>query len=517
VSEWAEMLISMRKPRATLADMLDVPLQTNPDKVAVVYEGRHIAYRELDEAANRVANALIDLGVRPGDRVALQLGNQPEFLYVFLGTMRAGAVLVPANVMYKADEMDHILNDSGAKVLVVSNKDSSRIEEIRAQLSSLETIVEIGAPALDEAMEFRDLTSRASTERPQIDVKPDDYAIIQYTSGTTGKPKGAVVSHDNIMTAIDTVATLPKYPMNEDGVTLLVLPLFHTFGLNLGVGLSFSFGLKMVLVNRFDAELVFSLFEEHKVTLFWGAPPMYFGFVNTEGLEKYDVSALKNAMSGAAALPVVILERFKELTGVEISEAYGLTETSPILTFNTVGPVNKPGSVGPPYPGIEMCILDDDDNQVPLGEVGEICAKGRIIFQGYWNRPDATAEAMSGGWFHTGDLGRVDEDGYYYIVDRKKDMIVVSGYNVYPLEVESMLLRHPKIMDCAVVGVPDEYQGESVKAIVVPRPGEHLTEQERANLAVFKCPKHVSFRDELPKSASGKVLKRVLRDEVAAI
>lgn len=517
MSSWAEKCRSMRDEGATLADMLDVPLQIDPNKVAINFEGAEITYRELDEAANRVANGLIGLGVQPGDRVAVQLDNRPEFVEIFFGIMRSGAVIVPANVMYKADEMHHIVSDSGAKVLFISGRLSSKMEEIGPKLPALGTVIEVGEQALKNSTSFQSLTAGISSQRPQVDVKLEDYAIIQYTSGTTGKPKGAVVSHGNVTAALDMGSRLQQVKLFEDDVTLLVLPLFHSFALDLCLGRSILFALKMILVNRFDPDLVFSLFEKHKVTTFWGAPPMYFGFVNAPGLDKYDVSSLKYAFSGAAALPVVILERFKELTGVEIMEGYGLSETSPVLTSNAAAPLNKPGSVGFPYPEVRVRIVDDTDQEVPLGEVGEICAKGPNIFQGYWNRPEATAEAMRSGWFHTGDLGRVDEDGYYYIVDRKKDMIVVSGYNVYPLEVESALLRHPKVMDCAIVGVPDEYQGESVKAIVVPRSDEELTEREvieycREHLAVFKCPRHVSFLDELPKSASGKVLKRVLRE-----
>jgi long-chain acyl-CoA synthetase len=238
----------------------------------------------------------------------------------------------------------------------------------------------------------------------------------------------------------------------------------------------------------------------------------------TPGLEKYDVSSLRHAMTGAAILPVVIVERFLDLTGIELSDGYGMSETTAILTFNSAGPIIKRGSVGPPYPGVEMCIMDERDRPLNVGEVGEICARGPNIFLGYWNLPEETAEVMRGGWLHTGDLGRVDEDGYFYIVGRTKDLIIVSGYNVYPIEVESVILRHSKVLDCAVVGVPDDYQGESVCAVVVARHGERVTETEisnhcREHLAAFKCPRRIVFREAIPKSASGKILARVLRDE----
>jgi len=272
----------------------------------------------------------------------------------------------------------------------------------------------------------------------------------------------------------------------------------------------------LVLVNRFDPATIFELIERHKVTLFYGAPPMFHAFVNAPGLDKYDISSLTGAYSGAAPLPVVILERFRDMTGVEICEGYGLSETSPTLTSNAAGLVNKPGSVGPAIPEVTLRLVDENDEDVPSGEVGEIVARGPNIFKGYWNREEETRDSMRGGWFHTGDMGRIDEDGYYYIVDRKKDMIVVSGYNVYPIEVENVIMRHPKVVDAAVIGIPDDYQGESVKAVLVLKQGEtlgldELTAYCREHLAAFKVPRHMSVRESLPKSPTGKVVKRELR------
>lgn len=513
-NHWVNTCIAMRHERATMVDLLDMPVAENPDKAAIIFEGSTTTYRQLDEAANRVANALIGMGLEPGDRVAVQLENRPEFVEIFFGIMRAGGVMVPANVMYKAEEMRHILTDSGSRFLFVSNA----VAAIAPQLDSVDQVVEVGGTILSDSLEYRNLVLENSPIRPQVSVQPEANAVIQYTSGTTGKPKGAVVSHANTVTAIDTIAGLPNYPIHRNSVTLLCLPLFHTFGLNFGAGLTFAFGLTMVLVDRFDPELVFSLIEQHRVTLFWGVPPMYYAFVNTPGLDRCDVSSLEHAMTGAAILPVVIVERFKELTGIELSDGYGMSESTAILTFNTAGPVVKRGSVGPPYPGVEIKILDENDAELPSGEVGEICARGANIFQGYWNLPDETADTMRGGWLHTGDLGRVDEDGYIFIVGRSRDLIIVSGYNVYPVEVETVILRHPKVLDCAVVGVPDDYQGESVCAVVVPHQGVELDATEirkhcRESLATFKCPKHVAFSDQIPRSASGKILKRALREE----
>jgi len=368
-------------------------------------------------------------------------------------------------------------------------------------------------------MEFEAFKAAASSERPEISSDPDEVAIIQYTSGTTGKPKGAMLSHNNIIACLNNTTGLPGTPgREEDEIILIVLPLFHSYALNLCINHVFRLAHTMVLVNRFDAERVFSLFEKHGVTIFYGAPPMYHAFVNTSDLDQYDVSKLHSSFSGAAPLAVVILERFRDLTGVEITEGYGLSETSPTLCSNAAGQGNKPGSVGPAIPGVKLRIVDEKNQDVAPGEVGEIVAQGPNIFKGYWNREKETADAFRGGWFHTGDLGRKDEDSYYYIVDRKSDMIIVSGYNVYPIEVENLIMRHPKIMDCAVIGIPDDYQGESVKACVVLNSDETMGVEEliefcRQHLAAFKSPRHVSFRDSLPKSRTGKVLKRVLRAE----
>jgi long-chain acyl-CoA synthetase len=515
---WLEKCKSMRtNENETLGDVLDVPLQIAPEKAAVCFEDRAISYRDLDVMADRIASSLSQVGIRAGDRVAIHVDNRPEFIAIFLGVMRAGAILVPTNVMYTREELEHILEDSGARVLFVLDRLSEKLVGCASRLRGLEKVIEVGSPRLEASLALDELLAGSDGERPRVSVSPDDVAIIQYTSGTTGRPKGAMVSHFNILRLIENLAELPGLPeRDESDVTLAVLPLFHSYALNLVINQAFVTAQSLVLVNRFDPTSIFELIERHKVTLFYGAPPMFHAFVNTPGLEKYDISSLHGAYSGAAPLPVVILERFRELTGVEICEGYGLSETSPTLTSNAASRINKPGSVGPAIPEVTLRIVDENDEDVPPGEVGEIIARGPNIFKGYWNREQETREAMRGGWFHTGDMGRIDEDGYYYIVDRKKDMIVVSGYNVYPIEVENVIMRHPKVVDVAVIGVPDDYQGESVKAVLVLKEGEalgldELTAYCREHLAAFKVPRHLSVRESLPKSPTGKVVKRELR------
>jgi long-chain acyl-CoA synthetase len=522
ISEWTKRCQSARNlGTESLADVLAVGMALRPDEAAIVFEGRTITYRELDSSANRIGNALVGLGVRPGDRVAMHVDNRPEFIAVYQGVMRAGGTLVPTNVMYTAEEMEHIVKDSGAAVLFVLGDLAPKILGIRERLPELRHIVEVcgHASASSRTLDLEALMASAADTRPAVTVDRNALAFIQYTSGTTGKPKGAMVTHANVLAVIDNMMDVPGgLDSLENDVMLLVLPLFHAYALNLAMNRSFLGATPFVLVSRFDAERVVELMERHRVTTFYGAPPMYFAFVNTPGLEKYDLSMLRMAFSGAAPLPVVILERFKAWTGVEISEGYGLSETAPTLCSNAAGAVNKPGTVGPAIPGVQIRLVDDEDRDVAPGEVGEIIARGPNVFRGYWRREAETAEAMRGGWFHTGDLARIDADGYYTIVDRKKDMVIVSGYNVYPIEVENVLLRHPKIMDAAVIGVPHEYQGESVKAVLVLRPGhtvepKEITEYCREHLAAYKVPRHVEVRTELPKSPTGKVLKREIRKE----
>lgn len=521
-SPWQEECLAARvQENESLADVLAPAMALRPDKVAIVYEGQELTYRHLNEQGNRVANALLELGIKPGERVSMHIDNRPEFIYGFLGIMRAGAVLVPTNVMYTGPEMQHILSDSECRAVIVLNEFEDKMHGIN--VPSLEFVIALDDPKNPASNCLSDMMLMAGDAQPEVKRNPAEVAIIQYTSGTTGQPKGAMVSDNNILAVLRNTTDLPgSLDALEEDCTLLTLPLFHAYALDLAINRAFLSVQTMVLFNRFDAVAIFKAFEEHKITIFYGAPPMYFAFVNTPDCKNYDSSSLRGAYSGAAPLPVVTMEQFKEMTGVQINEGYGLSETAPTLSTNMAGPVNKPGSVGPPIREVEIEIVDEKGNEVEKGGVGEIKAKGPNIFLGYWNRPEETAKAIQDGWFFTGDMGRFDEDGYLYIVDRKKDMIVVSGFNVYPIELENVILRHPKIIDCAVIGVADDYQGESVKAVCVLAPGESLDYKEfevycREQMAAFKVPKTLTIRDELPKNATGKVLKRVIREEEGGI
>ncbi len=510
--------LPLRTREYSLVEIMEITARLVPDQAALIFEDESIAFSTLLERMRRVAAFLRKRGIQPGDRVALHIDNRPEFAYVAGGVLMAGGVPVAMNVMYLEDEVKHILNDSGARIVFALDKFAPRSLAVRRDISELEELVVIGS-AIDGCTTFGEVFNYAPLE-PILYPSNHDLALIQYTSGTTGRPKGAMLTHKNIVSCLDMMANVKQSRLKDGDVVLMVLPLFHCYGLILGFFGCLVYGVTTVLVNRFDPAEIFRLFEKHRVTVFYGAPPMYVALVNTPGLELFDVSSLERCGSGAAPLPVAVLEKFRDMTGVEIMEGYGLTESSPTITTNANVDVCRPGTVGKPLPHVEVRIVDDQGRDVSAGEVGELIARGDNIFIGYWKNEQATREALRDGWFYTGDMARVDGEGYISIVDRKKDMILVSGFNVYPVEVENVLFRHPKVADAAVIGVPHPYQGESVMAVIVPRPGEEPTQDEiiqftRERIAAFKAPRSVTFVDRLPKNRTGKVLKRVLRDQVA--
>ena len=501
-----------------------------PDKTALIFRAAAqspfkdeiITYKELNARVNRVANGLTQLGIKRGDRVALYLHNIPQFVEAFYGAQMCGATIIPMNVMYKAGEIQYILSDAGVKAIITLAPFYANVQAIRSEVPSLEHAIVLAAEPLPGATLWHQAFASQSEQATPIAGDDEDVAVILYTSGTTGKPKGAMLTHTNLISNIEQFNQQPRFRLADHDVSWLGLPLFHVYALNVGMNAGIYLNATLALMERFDPVASLEIFQRDKITILFGAPPMYVAWVLNPAVGSYNLSSIRAAFSGAAALPVAILEKFKQLTGVDIMEGYGLTETAPVATSNAIGPVVKPGSIGPAIPGIEIKIVDDNDNEVPVGEVGELVCRGPNVMKGYFNKPEANEEAFRGGWFHTGDLAKVDEDGYYYIVDRKKDMILVSGFNVYPREVEEFLYRHPKIADAAVVQAPDEYQGESVMAFVVLRQGQTATEREiidycRDGIAVFKCPRHVEFRAELPKNMTGKVLRRELRDDAARL
>ncbi|MEX2557070.1 MAG: long-chain fatty acid--CoA ligase [Actinomycetota bacterium] len=486
-------------------------------KPALIFHDQAIRYAELDREIERAAGGFAALGIRPGDRVGVLVHNVPQFIYAYQGLARAGAVTIPLNTMYTADEVSFILADADARAVVVSEPLVGTVDGIRDTLAMLEHVVVAGSAAPVGAMTWEQMLGRAAGDVPAFDPSPDDLAVLAYTSGTTGRPKGAMLTHANLLANMDQMSQAQLLAEAEDDVVLLALPMFHIYALNVILGLTMRAGATAVLMERFDAVGSLEAVERHGVTVLFGAPPMFIAWLNTPGVERYDLSKVRLAVSGAAPLPGAVLEDFRRKLGITIWEGYGLTETAPGVTSNAMGEEAKPGSIGKALPGVEVRIIDASGDDVEDGDPGEILVRGPNVFRGYWRQDEATSEVIRDGWFHTGDVGYADSDGYIFLVDRKKDLIIVSGFNVYPREVEDAIFRHPKVAEAAVVGIPHPYTGEAVKAFVVLKPGESTTEEEilefcRRSLARFKCPQVVEFVKELPHLPTGKVLRRLLRD-----
>lgn len=481
--------------------------QRVPAKQALVQaeDGRAVTYAELDGAADRIAAGLQALGVPKGDRVAVSLVNSIAFAEVYFGALRAGAVVVPLNVMLTPPEIARILDDSEAAVAVGHGPLLVPLEEA-AQGAA--TAVKVLTP--DAVMEA------AGGEPADVVLAPDDLALLAYTSGTTGEPKGAMLTHGNLFANLQQQMEMPEEKVTEDDVLLLTLPMFHIFGLNVPLGLAILNGAMGVIVERFEPVACLRHIEKYRPTILFGAPTMYTAWVDTPGADQYELSSVRLAVSGAAPLPERVLTSFREIFGVVIYEGYGMTETAPTLTTNRMTDEPRAGSVGKPLPGVELRLLTPDGEDVELGDPGEVAVRGPNVFKGYWRRPEENEEIFRDGWFMTGDIGVRDEDGYIYLVDRKRDLIIVSGFNVFPSEVEAALLRNPDVAEAAVVGVAHPYTGEAVKAYVVTTPGAvtsegELKEDVATRLARFKCPAEIEIVDSLPHLPTGKVLRRALR------
>jgi long-chain acyl-CoA synthetase len=493
-----------------------------PDKTLVLFRGQGTTYAEFDQRANQVANALISLGIQPGDRVALFMGNLPLFMEAYYGILKAGASVVPLNVLYKAGEVEYILKDSGAKALLTFSSAATPFEKVALAAAphapDLRNIIVAAPESIPGTLGWATTIGNAAATAPEVAISPDAVAVISYTSGTTGRPKGAMLTHHNLISNCEQGMRMPTFAVHDDDVVWLALPLFHIYAMNVGMNLSVMNGATIALIERFEPVSSLDAIQKYKCTVLYGAPPMFVVWAQLPNIRDFDLHTLRFVSSGAAALPVRVLETFEAATGVPITEGYGLSEAAPVVATNAAAPVVKPGTVGLPIPGVEVKIVDDAGNEVPRGETGELICRGSNVMVGYWHQPEATNETLRDGWLHTGDLAVMDTDGYISIVDRKKDMIIVSGYNVYPREVEETLFRHPAVADAAVVQYPDPYQGESVMAFVVCKQGQQATEQElidfcRNQIAVFKCPRKIVFRNELPKNSTGKVLRRELREQ----
>ncbi|HVE91777.1 MAG TPA: long-chain fatty acid--CoA ligase [Actinomycetota bacterium] len=496
-----------------LSEALAATAARVPDRTAIIFGQRQISYRDLDEQASGFASFLAGCGISAGDRVALWLPNHPSFISAMYGAWRAGAVVVPVHAMLTPPEASHILADSGASVLACA---SVLPGDLHASLPKLRHVVVLDEPD-GQATSLEDAFSAPAGGSAAAAQPPDELALLAYTSGTSGLPKGAMLTHSNLHSNLEQMKHLPV-AIREDDVGLCVLPLFHIFGLNVVVNLAVETGATLVLLERFDPAGSVRAIREHKVTSVAAAPPAYVAWLSLPESEAsaVDFASVRVAASGAAPLPVHVLEGFADRLGVTIWEGYGLTETSPTLTSTSVGGVAKAGSIGRPLPGVEIRLVAEDGDDAEEGDPGEVVVRGPNVFRGYWNRPEETAAAFADGWFRTGDVAISDEDGDLYLVDRKRDLILVSGFNVYPKEVEDVLSGHEKVADVAVAGIPHQYHGEQVKAVVTPLPGADPTAEEliafcRTRLAPYKVPSIVDFTDRIPRNAAGKVLRRTLR------
>ncbi len=482
-----------------------------PEATAVVFGERSLSYAELDRCAQGISAGLRESGVQPGDTVALLVPNVPEFTMAYFGILYAGAVVVPINVLAAAPEVSYFLEDSGARLLIAHPLFEDAAREGAAAVG-VRCLVAGGGGGSDslEAM---------AEGLPQEEIYPtsaEDTAVILYTSGTTGKPKGAELTHSNLLLNCSLVVPRLVDGLGPESVALATLPLFHSFGQTVIQNGMLAAGGCFTLLARFEPEKAFEVMERDRVTIFAGVPTMYFALLHLETSRNYDLSSLQSCLTGGAPMPVEVMGAFEKKFGVEIQEGFGLSETSPVASFGMLDRPRKAGSIGYPVWGIQMRIVDDDDKPLGDGERGEICIRGHNIMKGYLGRPEATQEALKGGWFHSGDIGYRDEDGCYWIVDRKKDMILRGGFNVYPREVEEVLYAHPAIVEAAVVGIPHESHGEEVKAVVALGAGQSASEEEivlfcKENLAAYKYPRVVEFLPELPKGPTGKILKRELR------
>ncbi len=471
---------------------------------AVRMDGLVLNYAQLWDAAGRMISLLGFLGIVPGDRVALMLPNVPAFPIVFYSVLRAGAVAVPMNPLLKSREVAHSLRDSGATVLFAWHTAMSEADKGAAESGA--RVIEVADPGLSALLDgFRPVAE-------SVPRAGDDDAVILYTSGTTGSPKGAELTHAGLTRNARLTATTLLNAGPGD-VIMGCLPLFHSFGLTCALNAAIAGGSTLTLLPRFDPGQALEIIGRDRVTIFEGVPTMYAAMLHHPARAQADTSSLRVCVSGGAAMPVEIMRGFERAFGCTILEGYGLSETSPVASFNHPGRVRKPGSIGTPVEGVQMRVVDADGAELPVGQVGEIVIAGHNVMKGYWGQPEATAAAITGGWFRSGDLGRVDEDGYFYIVDRKKDLIIRGGYNVYPREVEEVLYEHPAVAEAAVVGIPDEELGEEIGAAVTLKPGAYATPAElrafaRQGIAPYKYPRHVWLVPGLPKGPTGKILRR---------
>jgi long-chain acyl-CoA synthetase len=537
---------TLEYPERPLHTNLEESARKYPDAAATIFLNSKLTYRELNELADRFAAALQQLGIKKGDRVGIYTLNCPQFVIGYYGALKAGAIVVSFNPLYAAREVEHQLKDSGTETMLVMSLFYPIVKQVRARTALKNVIVtnikeyfppltkvfftlakeRKGGHRQDISGDantywFQELLSTAPAKPTPVEVKPADTAGFQYTGGTTGVAKGAELSHANLMS--NAVACRHWMHDIQEGkeVTLTAIPLYHSYGLTTCMNQAvYTAGAMLLIPNPRDYTDVMKNINKHHPTLFPAVPTQYVAFINFPDIDEYDVSSIRACISGGAGLPVEVQKRFQELTGARLVEGYGLSEASPVTHGNPVYGKNKIGTIGLPWPDTEAKIVDVETGteELPQGEIGEMIIRGPQVMKGYWNMPEETAATLREGWLYTGDIARMDEEGYFQIVDRKKDIIIASGFNIFPRDVEEVLYEHPKVKEAVVAGIPDPYRGETVKAYCVLKEGETATEEEirefcRGEMAKYKVPTAVEFRTELPKTIVGKVLRRVLVEE----
>jgi len=510
-----------------LVYILEDSVREHPEKEAIVLGDIRLSYQQLDALSSQIANGLKARGVRKGDKVALTCPNLPYFPIVWMGILKAGAVMVPLSVLLRPREIAYHLSDSESVLYICFEgtpempMGQSGYEGFKQTESCKDFFIIPTVPGADSPIEgvqtLHDLMHDQPMAFETVQCRPADSCLIIYTSGTTGRPKGAELSHSNML--MNCMVSSRLFEFQNDDRSLAVLPLFHSFGISV-MDATLLNGATLVLLPRFETATVLHTFAGEKISLFAGVPTMYWELLNYDGAD-VDFDKIKNTLrmciSGGASLPVEVLKGFEKKYQVKILEGYGLSETSPTATFNRPDRERKVGSIGVPIWGVQVKVVDDDMNDVPVGAEGEIVIRGHNIMKGYYKRDEANEEAFRGGWFHSGDIGKMDEDGYFYIVDRKKDMIIRGGYNVYPREIEEVLMTHPDVSLCAVIGVPSDQHGEEIKAYVVPQTGaapspEDLVAWSKDQMAAYKYPRIVEIVQSLPLGPTGKILKRELKE-----
>lgn len=516
-----------------------------PEVDAIYYFGTRITYAELNKHVKQLSKALIRLGVKKGDRVALMLPNIPQYVIFHFAILRVGGILVPTNPLYVERELAYQINNSGAETIITLDMYYPKVAAIKKKtplrciiINKISEFLPIhlkllypikaktkGANSKVQRLPgvhfFNELvTEPFPFELPDVDVKPDDIAILLYTGGTTGLPKGAILTHRNLIANVMQICAWYYFVEEKKEATLSALPFFHSYGLTICLHMSVYIKSKMILIpDPRDLKTVLNSIQKEKATLFPGVPTLFIAINNFPKIKKYDLSSIKGCISGGAALPLEVARKFEDISKGKLIEGYGLSETSPVTHANALRGLRKEGAIGMPLPNTDARIVDPETKEVlAVGELGELAVKGPQVMQGYWQMENETKQVLKDGWLLTGDMAKMDEDGFFYIIDRKKDMIIAGGFNIYPREIEEVLFEHPDIEEVAVVGIPDEYRGETVRAFIVCKKGKSVSVDEirafcKSKLAPFKIPKFVEFRETLPKSNIGKVLRRVLKEE----